>query len=351
MKMLKRLLLKRATLFMGCVLLISFTLAPEKKYQNTMVISHLDEKVDPAKNIVYASSFLMAWKALKENIIRENILLQEPVSLTPQLNKASETISIDDDYVAMAGISGDGIVKKINTELDQKYGFQNEELNQYLNRDDNIICFSCFIEDILFKYPFMEHKKDYPFFSNKNREEVTCFGLGENSNLKNREKIRKQVELYDYVDCNNFIIRLKGKDSSNELYLAKVPFGKTMEETILGVEKRVSTTGPEQLKEGDLLVIPKIKFSIEKSYTELLGKHLANRGFEKYFFAVADQHINFSLDESGAKTQSDAVVVLKKGPNDGKLLFDRPFLLYMKKKDADQPFFALWIANPEFLIK
>jgi hypothetical protein len=351
MKTLKRLIKKSMVLFMGLIVFLSCSMINQQEYTNTMVIGHLNEKVDPGQNIVYASSFLMAWKGLKEDMVGEDILLQEPVSLTPQLNLASEKIVIDENYLAMAGITGDGIVKKINKQLQQKYGFKNRELEQYLDRDDNIICYSYFIEEVLFKYPFMEHKKKHPFFFNKNRAEVACFGLEKNNDLDNGEKIMEQVELYDYIDCNNFIIKLKGKDPENELYLAKVPFDKTMIATLDGVEQRVQATKPEKIDENALLVIPKIKFNLYKTYDELIGKHLANNEYEDYFFAVADQQINFSLDESGAKTQSESVVVLKKGPSDGLLLFDRPFLLYMKKKGTNQPYFALWIANPEILIK
>jgi hypothetical protein len=353
MKKTKNFILKRAILATSCLILISCTLTPEKKtnfHHNSMVISHLDDKVDPTKNIVFASTFLMSWKVLKDYVIGEDIYLQDPVSLTPHLNIAAKTTEIYDDFVALGGLVKDDVISKINAELYRNFGFKDQEMNQYDDMDDNIICYSYFAEDVTFKYRFMEHKKPYPFFFNKNRMEVECFGLGKNDDGNNQDRIREQVELYDYVDCNDFIVKLNGTDDSNELYLAKIPFDQTMEQTIGSVEERIATSTPEQLKEGDLLVIPKINVNIDKTYDELLGKHLANKGFEKYFFAVADQHINFSLDESGAKTQSDAVVVLKKGPNDGKLLFDRPFLLYMKKKGADQPFFALWIANPDILI-
>jgi len=353
MKKQKRSLLQRAMLIISCVMLISCTLEPEKEnnhYPNTMIIAHLNEKVNPGQNIVFASTFLMSWKVLKENVINEDIYLKDPVSLSAHLNTASKTTEIYDDFVALGGLVEDDVINTINTELYKNFGIKDPGLNQYEDREDNIICYSYFAEKVTFRYPFMEHKKPYPFFFNKSRMEVECFGLGDNDDIKNQDNIREQVELYDYVDCNDFIIKLNGNDDSNELYLAKVSFDQTMQQTINSVEDRITNSVPEQLNEGNLLTIPKINFNVDKTYDELLGKHLANEGFEKYFFAVADQHINFSLDESGAKTQSDAVVVLKKGPNDGKLLFDRPFLLYMKKKGADQPFFALWIANPEILV-
>ncbi len=322
----------------------------ENKLQNTMVIAHLDERIEPDQNTVFTSTFLMAWKLLKDDIIGGDIRLQKPVSLTPQFNKASSGIIVNDDFLAKGGLVEDGIVEEINKDLKRKFNIGKPGLAEYEDLNDNIICFSYFNEGIGFKYPFEEHKNLYPFFVNRDRTDVVCFGIGDKDNTRSGKRIRDQVEIYDNQGCNNFILKLNGISDENELYLAKVPLMKTLGETIRTVEERISNSNPASLNDGDVLVVPKLKVSVNKSYDELLGKHLANDGFERYFFAVADQEINFSLDESGAKTTSEAVIVLKKGPCDGRYLFDRPFLLYMKKKGSNQPYFAMWVANPEIMI-
>ena len=82
----------------------------------------------------------------------------------------------------------------------------------------------------------------------------------------------------------------------------------------------------------------------------MLGKFLANKGLEDYFFALADQSISFSLDEKGVATTTEARLFLKKGPCDNLYLFDRPFLVYMKEKNSSEPYLAIWLADAEFLI-
>jgi len=32
-------------------------------------------------------------------------------------------------------------------------------------------------------------------------------------------------------------------------------------------------------------------------------------------------------------------------------LFNQPFLVYMKKRNADQPFFVMWVDNAELLVR
>ncbi|MBU2651416.1 MAG: hypothetical protein KKA81_10820 [Bacteroidetes bacterium] len=317
----------------------------------TMAIAHLDEKIEPNQNIVFASSFLAAWNELKV-IIGDDICTKEPVSLVPQLNKQAGLFQGSDDFVALAGFVKDGIIEQINGALEAKYGFVNPYLKNYSDRYDNIICYAGFREKISFRHPFLKHSSPYPFFYNGKYAHVKCFGISNaDSMLKDLEKICRQVEIYDYKDCNDFIVKLKGKATDSELILAKIPLGKTMNQTIRDVQNRIAHTQPRQLTGGELLVIPCINLFTENNFEELTGKYLANKGFEQYFFAVAGQTLNFSLDETGASTISQSVIVLKKGPNEGKYIFDRPFLVYMKKKNAELPYFAVWISNPEFLEK
>jgi hypothetical protein len=33
------------------------------------------------------------------------------------------------------------------------------------------------------------------------------------------------------------------------------------------------------------------------------------------------------------------------------MVFDRPFLIMLQRSDADVPYFALWVENPEILAK
>jgi hypothetical protein len=125
------------------------------------------------------------------------------------------------------------------------------------------------------------------------------------------------------------------------------------------VMSRVDKNAKGSLYKGDTLQIPKFAFDIEHRYKELLCKDLTNAGWEDYFIAEALQKIQFKLNEEGAKLKSSAVltVVLGDCPRGDfehrpiKLIFDRPFLIYLKEKGAKYPYFALWVDNPELLVK
>ncbi len=61
----------------------------------------------------------------------------------------------------------------------------------------------------------------------------------------------------------------------------------------------------------------------------------------------AEQMIDFRLDRSGAKLRSRAVS--RADSVELRFYVNRPFLLYMKRRDADQPFFVMWVDNAELL--
>jgi hypothetical protein len=57
--------------------------------------------------------------------------------------------------------------------------------------------------------------------------------------------------------------------------------------------------------------------------------------------------IQFRLDRSGAELASESKVVVKPGASF--FHFNRPFLIYMKKRSGEHPFFLMWVENAELL--
>ncbi len=86
---------------------------------------------------------------------------------------------------------------------------------------------------------------------------------------------------------------------------------------------------------------------IDHRFRELIGKFITNAG-SAMPIVEALQTIEFRLDRSGAAVESESLVTASAIPRF--LVFDRPFLVYMQRRDADWPFFVMWVDNAELLM-
>jgi hypothetical protein len=108
----------------------------------------------------------------------------------------------------------------------------------------------------------------------------------------------------------------------------------------------------------DELIIPKFNFNIETNYSTLERTHF-NAGNQIFTIEKAWQRTAFILDESGAEIESeaemDAVAEAAEEeveePKPKKMIFDKEFLILLKRKDSDHPYFGLWTSNTELMIK
>ena len=97
---------------------------PESKKEGggsgeTTVTAVPDSAIEKGKNLVYCATFQLAWNALRDEVVKEDVMLADEPALVDMLNKSpvsGKDVS-PDSYVAMAGLAGGGIVGKINEKL------------------------------------------------------------------------------------------------------------------------------------------------------------------------------------------------------------------------------------------
>ncbi len=69
---------------------------------------------------------------------------------------------------------------------------------------------------------------------------------------------------------------------------------------------------------------------------------------QRLFLATALQVLQFKMDRKGAEVSSEAKMEALDG-GASHFHFDRPFLIYLKKRGAKHPFFVMWVDNAELL--
>jgi hypothetical protein len=320
----------------------------EGAVKNTTIVPYLNHPIEKGKNLLFCSTFQIAWNELKETIIKEEIKLVEESGIVDNLNSgvSSKNDLSESDYVAHAGFGKDDILETINGELRKKFKENAPTLDEVLT-DTDILAYAYLYKNLRFITEFEEIEKPLFFSPNGEGKDVRSFGI-QKFNPEDHSEIAKQVSILSYVDDLDFILSLSSDSPYDEIILAMVKPEKTLLETITKVNERIEKTTPGSLKEDDVLKIPKVSFEAKHSYDELVGKFLKNEGFTDYFIAKAIQNTRFQLNQKGAIVESEAEIYLKKnGGEERYLVFSQPFLLMLREKGRTYPYLAIWFNDPE----
>lgn len=331
--------------------------ANAQEMARTMVAPTMEIPLGQHQNLVYCSTFQLAWNELRDNIIGEDIKLDKPLPLVDSLNKEKSTKGdlSPDSYVALTGFGKDNILGKINASLRAKFGSQAPLVKEKLKPDD-IMAYAYLYKNLEFAHEF--EKLAQPIsFTDSDGSTISVKGFGIKSFAANRphSDLSAQVSVIDYRSDSDFILQLDSKSNKDEIILAKVSPRQTLMETVNYVQARVADGQRGAMAPGDTLQIPDIDLYLRHSYTELQDRGVRNKGFEQYYIRKAVQDTKFVLDERGAVLESEARIVMAKScilPTASRskmLIFDRPFLVFIEDKNSKVPYFALWVNNTEVL--
>jgi len=320
----------------------------------TTVTSYLQEGMPANKNVLYCSTFQIAWDRLCDDILDEPLQLSGDPVAAKMLN---ERLTGEDDiseacYVAMAGYNRDNIVDEIVKALKEKFD-EKPGLDLALNNPDDILAYAFLLKDLKFDEEFESLQRPIRF---NGSTPVQAFGIKKYAFSKAHNKLSGQLDILDYKNDDDFIIGLRSDSPDDEIILAKVSAKSTLLETIRSVLGRISNKPPSKIREDERLNIPKLDFDVLHLYKGLMGKQFLNKGFEKHFIAKAVQSIRFRLNEKGALLKSEAAMIaptMAPGapPKIRNFIFDKSFLILLKEKGTQYPYFAMWVDNTELLLK
>jgi len=152
---------------------------------------------------------------------------------------------------------------------------------------------------------------------------------------------------------NEFVIDLCKHSQPYQVVAAAVEPKESLEETIEHVNTLIENFKNSENRDPefgpyDAILIPEMFWEIDHRFEELIDRVVSNAD-PPMPIVEARQGIKFRLDRSGATLESEATLKIAAIPRDFR--FDRPFLVYMKKRDCEQPFFVMWVGNAELLNK
>ena len=298
-------------------------------YKQTEFVPTLENPISVNKNIIYAPAFLYAWDRLK-TALDSKIIVDSSNSVDYKILNKSTTYRNaleESEYEVNTEISGRTIIAKASFRKNLPFQKKLQVLD----------------EPILF-----DSKK------------VAAFGMKDFD-----EKLIAFTSILYYKDDNNFILKLTPKDTQQEIILVKgldkyQTLGNALKLTndLIDIGKKEQaelTLGYDNYHfgENDIFSIPVINFDISTNYENIEGQRVFTKKDNELIVTQALQKTGLTLDENGAVVKSEAVVELDgakmPSPIIKRMIFDKQFLIIIKRVDKPNPYFVMKVANAELL--
>ncbi len=329
--------------------------------EHTVVIPTLDTAAPEGKNVVWCSSFQLAWNEIRDNVVGGPVRVAGAEEVAARLNDAKPSGHDLDprSYYAAAGHVRDGIIGRIRKDMAAR--FPSHALPELggANGTIGIVAYSYLVANVPFKFPFQQLDRGLAFTDSEGaKTQVSGFGLTQGF-LPQYKDVREQIEVIYARPDPDRPRRLKGyaldlcrHSRPYQVVVAVVEPNETLDEAFVHIEHQKEEfqrlpyyREARWFRDIDVLIVPEMFWRIDHRFTELIGRTVTNVAMP---VQEAVQSIEFRLDRSGAMVESESQVGVLAIPR--VFAFDRPFLVYMKKRGAKQPFFVMWVDNAELLV-
>ena len=279
--------------------------------------STIDENT---KNNVWIGTLDLAWKELEEKLARK-IELEEVVGIAEELNKSefSKDMIDENDYeISIEKTITDGY--NINAKLDKNLSFLT---------------------------PFDNFSNDYNYtFGKDGTEYIKYFGI----NNASKEELNDNVEVLFYNENNEFAVKLKTNES-DEIILYRTDEDKSFGAYYNNIKEKTNNyEGSKIFEKEDELLVPYVRVNGIIVYNELKYKNIKDSN--GMYINNVIQDVNFNLNESGCNLESHANVTTEYLSVRSRYFdFKDKFVIFMKEKTANRPYFSLKVDNDDILEK
>lgn len=307
------------------------------EFPKTEFLPTMEHRISDDKNSVYCATLLFAWDGIRKAI--------------------NAPFTISDEYYDLKFLhqstSFENVLQKKEYKVEIKVG-----ANTIKSRAE-------FEKSLPFAFPLKNHTSYNLFFDGQYIPSFGMVGYG-------KDKQKDIVHIMYYKDNTDFIIKLLPKNKEHEIILYKTPKrGHTMAEMTAEINSKIAIGIVEKGKKEtywkykynmeDIVAIPKLYFNIETNYQTLEEKSFTSNPIDaipmSWTITRAWQRTAFLLNEMGAEIKSEAEIIMSSSYIEHErsqpklMVFNKPFLVLLKRTDAVNPYFALWIANTELMNK
>ena len=198
---------------------------------------------------------------------------------------------------------------------------------------DRFLVYAMLKKDFQFAAPFDKLGK-----SKFRDTEAEYFGIKSSS----PKELDDTVEVLFYNNPSDFAVKLDTA-GNDEVYLYKTANTKTFNYLYDDMlKKQEQFKGSTNFGEEDELKVPNLKFFEEKTFEEIGGNRVKGTNI---IIDKAMETVKFEMDNTGVKLKSEAAIIAKMTallPSESRLFyFDDTFVVFLKEKGKEKPYFAL----------
>jgi hypothetical protein len=322
----------------------------------TVILPAFASPMVPGKNNIWCSTIQLAWNEMKSTF-KEPIVVTGAEELSQLMNSAGQSKADlqENSYYAAAGSVQNGIIQKIQTDMARR--FPRASVPSF-DPVDILIAYAYFEVYLKFREPFEEVGSPLMFQDSSGKEiPVRSFGVGKNGSPRH-DLICDQVKLLFCTmgindEVTEYILDLCKYTQPYQVVVAMIEPKATLQQTYEDAQEKIRQYPDMQIESHyrlfqfqDVLEVPDMFWQINHHFIELLDRPLNSGGP----ISEAFQMVRFRLDRSGVIVKSEAKMAAASKPaSPRKFILNKPFLIYLKKRDAQQPFFVMWVDNAELL--
>jgi hypothetical protein len=327
--------------------------------KRTVVVPTLDTPFPKTQSAIWCSSFQLAWNRVEKDFTGGPVQLRNAEVMAGRLNRAEESEADLEaaDFLVAAGSLKD-VLATLESELPRR--FPGSTIPKIDGPPNSLIAFALLKAGVRYSYEFKDNPQPL-FFTDAAgvKTPVHSFGLLPTANSPDDSDshfARKLASLLyvsgDEHHPSEFAVDLCRETQPYQIVAACLTRKETLAATLADLEAKIKDSprlANYRLDEDELLV-PNMSWRIAHHFHELEGpdKIVQNGSAKGLFVAAAVQEMEFKLDRHGAEIFSASYMAFADG-GPKELHFNRPFLIYLKKRDAARPFFVMWVDNAELL--
>ena len=305
------------------------------------VNTSLDDEIK--ENTIWCGTFNLVWNVLKEEYVGGDVIVNVPSAQVDNLNKSTFTKkNLDDNsFYVTYGKQTPALKSEIEKAIKEKFNQTSDILNEFQWKEDTT-------DDFMYAMLYKKFKFENKFKKLKN----TTFndeGDYEYFGIDSENKSKSQVKALYYNNEKENAIKILS-DGNDEVILVKGIEGKSFIEIYNNLlEKEKNYEGNKSLTDADSILVPIINFNTFEEFASLEGLEFTYKNGEERKIAKAVQTIKLNLTEEGGEIRSEAGISTTKNSvaiSDVRTFnYNSTFVLFLKEKDSELPYFAAYISD------